>query len=322
MSDRHAESKSMDDQQDPNQQQRPLASEELAQLSSDAIGGRHARTSSESERLRAHLATHPDDAERHDLDMAVAGAYRTLGENIDQMAPPPEAGGQAYYGKLAARLRDKIPQPSSSSRAYHGTAPRARTLSLPSRIAHVLGGAAAAAVVFVLVRPFGIAPIEDTAPATRHEPIPVIPAVQDFGRPNIGRTTHLQEFNFDPARIDRLRRMFTQIDRVWQSRPSRPRGYLGIAMELPLPPATAAEPSPVGILVHSIQAGSPAERMDLRPGDRIKAFGKQKIGASELDLYLLEGLIHQAGPGARVNLKISRGGRTVLIEGILGRAGK
>ena len=321
MSDPHA--KSMDDQQDanPDQEQRPLALEELAQLSSDAIGGRHARTSSESERLRAHLATHPDDAERHDLDLSVARAYRALGENIGQTAPPPEAGGQAYYGKLAARLRDKIPQPSSS-RTYHGTARRARTLSLPSRIAHVLGGAAAAAVVFVLVRPFGIAPIENATPATRHEPIPVIPAVQDFGRPNIGRTTHLQEFNFDPARIDRLRRMFTQIDRVWQSRPSRPRGYLGIAMGLPLPPATAAEPSPVGILVHSIQAGSPAERMDLRPGDRIKAFGKQKIGASELDLYLLEGLIHQAGPGARVNLKISRSGRTVLIEGILGRAGK
>ena len=36
MSDRH--DTLMDDQQDPNQQQRPLASEELAQLSSDAVG--------------------------------------------------------------------------------------------------------------------------------------------------------------------------------------------------------------------------------------------------------------------------------------------
>ncbi len=327
MSDRHAKSKSqsMNDQQDPNQQQHPLAPEALAQLSSDDIGGRHAQTSSESERLRAHLATHPEDAEHHDLDLSVAQSYRALGENIDQSKPPPEAGGQAYYGKLAARLRDVIPKPQpSSSRDYGSKARRTRALSLHSRIAHVFGGAAAAAMIFVLVRPFAPAPIENAAPATRRAPIPVIPTVQEFGRGSRGGMTRLQEFNFDQARFDRLRRKFTQIDRVWQSRPTRQRGYLGIAMTLPLPlpPATAAEPSPVGILVHSIQSGSPAERMGLLPDDRIKAFGKQKIGATELDLYLLVGLIHQAGAGARVNLKVLRGGRTLLIEGVLGRAGK
>ena len=74
-----------------------------------------------------------------------------------------------------------------------------------------------------------------------------------------------------------------------------------------------------GVLVIRVQPDSPAQRMGLEPGDRIVRFGATAIGSSDLDLYRLLGLIHRAGPDARVRLGVMRGQQKLEVEGVLGR---
>lgn len=158
---------------------RLLSPEEFAALSSDAIGGRCEPDTPEGRRLEQYLATHPRDAETHQLDIDIAGAYRALGRDPDLQGPPVSAGGEAYYARIVDRVRllARDAEAAAADPSGAGTSPAAVDDSVvpgpaalhrgwvPLRWQLVLGVvSAAAAALFVMTV---IVPESDRRPPSR-----------------------------------------------------------------------------------------------------------------------------------------------------------
>lgn len=92
--------------------------------------------------------------------------------------------------------------------------------------------------------------------------------------------------------------------------------YLGVVAK-PVSAAVRAQldlPEGVGVSVEAVAAGSPAEKAGLERFDVIRMFKDQLIVSDEQ----LTTLVKAAGTGAKVPLKVLRGGREREVEAVLG----
>jgi len=98
--------------------------------------------------------------------------------------------------------------------------------------------------------------------------------------------------------------------------PMRKQPYLGV-VATPVSAAVRAQldlPEGVGVSVEAVAAGSPAEQAGLKPFDVIRMFNDQLIVSDEQ----FATLVRAAGAGAKVPLKVLRGGREREVEAVLG----
>jgi len=98
--------------------------------------------------------------------------------------------------------------------------------------------------------------------------------------------------------------------------PMRTLPYLGVVAK-PVSAAVRAQldlPEGVGVSVDAVAAGSPAEQAGLKPFDVIHMFKDQLIVSNDQ----LTTLVRAAGAGAKVPLKVFRGGRERKVEAVLG----
>ncbi|MGH7091653.1 MAG: trypsin-like peptidase domain-containing protein, partial [Stellaceae bacterium] len=97
-------------------------------------------------------------------------------------------------------------------------------------------------------------------------------------------------------------------------------GWLGVTIQNVTPSIAgsfAIDPQqPVGALVDDVARGSPAARAGLRQGDVILAVGRMPVEAA----HDLRRLVDQSGIGARVPLRVRRGGRDSWLTAVIGAA--
>jgi len=95
------------------------------------------------------------------------------------------------------------------------------------------------------------------------------------------------------------------------------RGYLGVAVMPVTPEARQAAKldSPRGALVAEVVGGSPAASAGLKPGDVIVAFQGEPIQ----NPHDLTRRVAGTPPGAKVTLRVARGGGETSVDATLGR---
>ncbi len=92
------------------------------------------------------------------------------------------------------------------------------------------------------------------------------------------------------------------------------RGYLGVGLRDLTPDEREAFNVTQGVLIGSVQEGTPADKAGLQPGDVvIEADGKPVKGEIEL-----RDIIANKGPNSRLSLKVLRDGKPITVEATLG----
>ncbi|HZS91945.1 MAG TPA: trypsin-like peptidase domain-containing protein [Chloroflexota bacterium] len=89
-----------------------------------------------------------------------------------------------------------------------------------------------------------------------------------------------------------------------------PPGYLGVSADQILPQAAAYYNVPVGAIVRTIGAGTPAEKAGLKKNDIITAVDGQAIDQN----HLLATVVQMHQPGQTVKLTVWRSGQTLTID--------
>lgn len=79
--------------------------------------------------------------------------------------------------------------------------------------------------------------------------------------------------------------------------------------------AQAGQQASEGVLIKNVVPNSAAAQVGLQAGDRILAID----GLSTEDAFDMAWAISSHNPGARLNLQVLRGGKTITVEGMLGR---
>ncbi len=92
------------------------------------------------------------------------------------------------------------------------------------------------------------------------------------------------------------------------------RGYLGVGLRNLTPELREELKVQNGVLVEAVEAGTPAERAGIQPGDVIVEFDGKPV---ENEMALRDA-IAEKGPNARVTLKVVREGRTLTLNATLG----
>lgn len=95
------------------------------------------------------------------------------------------------------------------------------------------------------------------------------------------------------------------------------RGWLGIVLQPLEPEALAGLNIDAGIQVARVLEGQPADKAGVRAGDVILALDGRKV----VDVDTFRGLVSAKQPGARVSLKVLRGGKELTLDVALGEQG-
>lgn len=75
-------------------------------------------------------------------------------------------------------------------------------------------------------------------------------------------------------------------------------------------------PAVEGVLIKNVVANSAAARIGLQPGDRITAID----GAPTVDAFDMAWAIGSHQPGSQLSLQVMRNGKTIELQGMLGRS--
>lgn len=92
------------------------------------------------------------------------------------------------------------------------------------------------------------------------------------------------------------------------------RGYLGVGLRNLTPELREELKVQNGVLVEAVEAGTPADRAGIQPGDVIVEFDGKPV---ENEVALRDA-IAEKGPNARVSIKVVRDGRTLTLNATLG----